>query len=259
MNAQRSLLHQQRIDRQAALRLRAHRPHHAPAQQLHAEPRTPQHRQRWCRECHHARLLRQSGQHSCQPSPRRSAAGSAWHAWTGSLARRTPSSPATARRCESSRRTSASAEQLCPRPAMTARSTITSFASPDVTTVSPKTDARGPTQPPLGRRDRHADLHGATGQRRRRIHRRRRNPRTAAHPLSFVIEVDDDAILNTKNHLLKFGTQLFIRHEHRTLTTNFNGTYTFGGGIAPVLDGNNQPTGADRDHHRPGAIPPRIA
>lgn len=59
----------------------------------------------------------------------------------------------------------------------------------------------------------------------------------------LVVEVDDDAILNTKNHLLKFGTQMWIDDEHRTLTTNFNGTYTFGGGAAPVLDSNNQPTG----------------
>jgi hypothetical protein len=57
----------------------------------------------------------------------------------------------------------------------------------------------------------------------------------------LVIEADDDAILNTKNHLLKFGTQIWIDDEHRSLTTNFNGTYTFGGGIAPVLDSNNQP------------------
>ena len=57
----------------------------------------------------------------------------------------------------------------------------------------------------------------------------------------FGVEVDDDAIINTKNHLLKFGTQLFIRHENHELTTNFNGTYTFGGGEAPVLDSNNQP------------------
>ena len=58
---------------------------------------------------------------------------------------------------------------------------------------------------------------------------------------SSCIEADDDAILNTKNHLLKFGTQFFIDDEHRALTTNFNGSYTFGGGIAPVLDASNQP------------------
>jgi len=55
------------------------------------------------------------------------------------------------------------------------------------------------------------------------------------------VEVDDDAILTTKNHTLKFGTQLMIYEEHQQLTTNFNGTYTFGGGAAPVLDVNNAP------------------
>ena len=59
----------------------------------------------------------------------------------------------------------------------------------------------------------------------------------------LVIEADDDAILNTKNHLLKFGTQFFIDGEHRRLTTNFNGSYTFGGGTAPMLDASNRPTG----------------
>lgn len=59
----------------------------------------------------------------------------------------------------------------------------------------------------------------------------------------FVVEADDDAILSTKNHLLKFGTQLLFYDEHNQRTENFNGTYTFGGGTAPVLDANNQPTG----------------
>ncbi len=57
----------------------------------------------------------------------------------------------------------------------------------------------------------------------------------------FNIEADDDAILTTKNHTFKFGTQLMTYNEHQQLTTNFNGTYTFGGGIAPVLDANNNP------------------
>jgi hypothetical protein len=55
------------------------------------------------------------------------------------------------------------------------------------------------------------------------------------------IEADDDAILTTKNHTIKFGTQMMVYDEHRQLTTNFNGTYTFGGGTAPVLDINNNP------------------
>lgn len=57
----------------------------------------------------------------------------------------------------------------------------------------------------------------------------------------FVVEADDDAILTTKNHLLKFGTQLLFYNEHNQLTQGFNGTYTFGGGSAPVLDANNKP------------------
>jgi len=55
------------------------------------------------------------------------------------------------------------------------------------------------------------------------------------------IEFDDDAILTTKNHTMKFGTFLMIYDEHQKLTTNFNGTYIFGGGTAPVLDVNNNP------------------
>ncbi len=55
------------------------------------------------------------------------------------------------------------------------------------------------------------------------------------------IEADDDAIWTPNNHNIKFGDYLMIYDEHRTLTQNFNGTYTFGGGIAPVLDGNGNP------------------
>jgi Carboxypeptidase regulatory-like domain len=57
----------------------------------------------------------------------------------------------------------------------------------------------------------------------------------------FNVEYDDDAILTTKNHTLKFGTQLMLNNEHQQLTSNFNGTYIFGGGTAPVLDSNNNP------------------
>ena len=56
-------------------------------------------------------------------------------------------------------------------------------------------------------------------------------------------EVDDDAILSTAHHTFKAGLQLFLSDEHRRLTTNFNGTYVFGGGTAPVLDSNNRPIG----------------
>jgi hypothetical protein len=57
----------------------------------------------------------------------------------------------------------------------------------------------------------------------------------------FNIEFDDDAILTTKNHTLKFGTQLMTYNEHQQLTTNFNGTYIFGGGTAPILDASGSP------------------
>ena len=53
-------------------------------------------------------------------------------------------------------------------------------------------------------------------------------------------EVDDDFILTTKQHTVKAGVQFFLNSEHRRLPTNFNGSYIFGGGTAPALDGNNQ-------------------
>ena len=55
------------------------------------------------------------------------------------------------------------------------------------------------------------------------------------------VEIDDDAIITTKNHMFKFGTQMMIYDEHQQLTTNFNGTYTFGGGTAPVLNASGNP------------------
>ena len=61
----------------------------------------------------------------------------------------------------------------------------------------------------------------------------------ALHELDF--EVDDDAILTTAHHTLKFGTQLRVEREREQLTTNFNGTYDFGGGTAPVLDASGNP------------------
>ena len=58
---------------------------------------------------------------------------------------------------------------------------------------------------------------------------------------SLVLEVDDDAVINLKNHLLKVGIQFRNSAVHDQLTTNFNGTYTFGGGAAPVLNAQGQP------------------
>lgn len=59
--------------------------------------------------------------------------------------------------------------------------------------------------------------------------------------LGFRTEFDDDAILTLKKQTVKFGTQINTYDLHNRMTNNFNGTYIFGGGAAPVLDANNQP------------------
>ncbi|MBN9615472.1 MAG: hypothetical protein BGO25_13570 [Acidobacteriales bacterium 59-55] len=58
---------------------------------------------------------------------------------------------------------------------------------------------------------------------------------------TFEVEVDDDAVISTAKHLLKFGVQFKMYNVRNRLTTNFNGLYTFGGGTAPVLDANGDP------------------
>ncbi|HZY62538.1 MAG TPA: TonB-dependent receptor [Edaphobacter sp.] len=58
---------------------------------------------------------------------------------------------------------------------------------------------------------------------------------------NFEVEVDDDAVISTKNHLLKIGTQFKMYKVRDQLTTGFNGAYTFGGGLAPALDPNGNP------------------
>jgi hypothetical protein len=58
---------------------------------------------------------------------------------------------------------------------------------------------------------------------------------------AFEVEVDDDAVISTAKHLLKFGVQFKMYNVRNQLTTNFNGLYTFGGGAAPVLDANGNP------------------
>ena len=55
-------------------------------------------------------------------------------------------------------------------------------------------------------------------------------------------EYDDDAILNLSKHLIKFGNQFEYLRERMRMPTNFNGTWLFAGGTAPVLDANNNPT-----------------
>jgi hypothetical protein len=55
-------------------------------------------------------------------------------------------------------------------------------------------------------------------------------------------EFDDDAILSLPKHLIKVGLQSELLRERFRYTNNFNGTWLFGGGTAPVLDTNNNPT-----------------
>lgn len=59
----------------------------------------------------------------------------------------------------------------------------------------------------------------------------------------FNTEWDDDVILSAGKHTVKAGWQLLMYDEHRALTNSFNGSYIFGGGLAPVLNANNQGTG----------------
>jgi hypothetical protein len=57
------------------------------------------------------------------------------------------------------------------------------------------------------------------------------------------LEADDDAVLTRGRHTLKFGLQSlgFFMHDYDPDT--FNGSFVFGGGSAPVLNANNNPTG----------------
>src|ERR1700722_17942730 len=45
-------------------------------------------------------------------------------------------------------------------------------------------------------------------------------------------------------HVMRFGVRLRGQTDANISPQNFNGTFTFGGRLAPVLDANNQPTGA---------------
>jgi Carboxypeptidase regulatory-like domain/TonB dependent receptor len=57
------------------------------------------------------------------------------------------------------------------------------------------------------------------------------------------LEIDDDLLLTRGKHQWKFGVQSLGIFEHDYDPNNFNGTYVFGGGSAPVLDAGNDPTG----------------
>ena len=57
------------------------------------------------------------------------------------------------------------------------------------------------------------------------------------------LEVDDDIIATRGRHEIGFGGQSITSFVHDYDPNTFNGAYVFGGGGAPVLDANNNPTG----------------
>jgi hypothetical protein len=58
------------------------------------------------------------------------------------------------------------------------------------------------------------------------------------------LEVDEDFIYTHKKQTWKFGAQSLGIFVHEIDPNTFNGAFTFGGGTAPVLDADNNPTGA---------------
>ena len=57
------------------------------------------------------------------------------------------------------------------------------------------------------------------------------------------LEADDDLIFTRGKHSLKVGLQSMAFFLHDDNPDTFNGAFVFGGGSAPVLDANNNPTG----------------
>jgi hypothetical protein len=57
------------------------------------------------------------------------------------------------------------------------------------------------------------------------------------------LEIDDDVLMTRGKHELKLGAQSLGIFTHDYDPNTFNGAYVFGGGSAPVLDANNNPTG----------------
>ena len=57
------------------------------------------------------------------------------------------------------------------------------------------------------------------------------------------LEIDDDVMLTHGKHSFRAGAQSLGFFVHNYDPDTFNGAYVFGGGSAPVLDANNNPTG----------------
>jgi hypothetical protein len=58
------------------------------------------------------------------------------------------------------------------------------------------------------------------------------------HSHEKVTEFDDDLLLSGKKHMLKLGLQMIDNLERYEQPDTFNGSYTFGGTLAPQLDAN---------------------
>ncbi len=58
------------------------------------------------------------------------------------------------------------------------------------------------------------------------------------------LEIDDDLLRTQGRHEIKIGAQSLGLLVHDFDPDTFNGAYVFGGGLAPVLNANNQPTSA---------------
>lgn len=56
-------------------------------------------------------------------------------------------------------------------------------------------------------------------------------------------EFQDYISVAPRKHYLNFGVRVRSTRDANNSSANYNGQYTFGGGTAPVLDANNQPTG----------------
>lgn len=57
------------------------------------------------------------------------------------------------------------------------------------------------------------------------------------------LEIDDDVMFTYGKHSFRIGAQSLVFFVHNYDPNTFNGAYVFGGGSAPVLDANNNPTG----------------
>ncbi len=57
------------------------------------------------------------------------------------------------------------------------------------------------------------------------------------------LEMDDDVLLTRGKHEIKLGAQSLGLFIHDYDPDTFNGSFVFGGGSAPILDANNNPTG----------------